>query len=170
MKNIRINRIPLLILAVALATALSGCSEWPTWFDDDTDDQQLNLTFDKTGGLDGTWRGTVAGDLDGPLGTTLLSAQESGHVLLVEFEWKVVEQEDDPFAEDADVQFIAVLDGTLNTITGKVIMNGEVTEDRTGRGLLGAQVHEEGQLVETYEDGRTRYKGTIRIMAGSGGA
>lgn len=71
----------------------------------------------------------------------------------------------DPFDAAAPVQFIAILDGILNTTTWSVVMNGTVTEDNTGRGLLGARVHEEGQLIGFDEEtGVTTFQGTITIL------
>jgi hypothetical protein len=58
--------------------------------------------------------------------------------------------------------FTAHLTGALNTMTGKVIMNGAVVEGW----LLGAQVHEEGQLVDPATLG---CDGAIRIMPAAAG-
>jgi hypothetical protein len=58
--------------------------------------------------------------------------------------------------------FTAHLTGTLNTRAGKVIMNGAVVEGW----LLGAQVHEEGQLIDSATFG---FEGSIRIMPASAG-
>jgi hypothetical protein len=113
----------------------------------------VNLTFAK-GAISATvWEGTVDGDLTGQLETRLLSLTESGPVWHVTFDWIVT-------ADDPAKTFTARLKGTLNTKTGKVVMNGQVIEGW----LEGAQVHEEGQLVnpETYG-----FEGKIRIMAGS---
>jgi hypothetical protein len=57
--------------------------------------------------------------------------------------------------------FVADLRGTLNTNTGRVVMNGTVVEGW----LLGARVHEQGQLVDPET---LRFVGQIRVMRGRG--
>ncbi|CAN5886988.1 hypothetical protein BH24BAC1_BH24BAC1_13750 [soil metagenome] len=114
----------------------------------------VNLAFAKVAtDPAGIWHGTVSGDLTGDLETRLLSLTETGPVWHVTFDWIVT-------ADDPAKSFTARLKGTLHTKTGKVVMNGEVIEGW----LEGAQVHEEGQLIdpETYA-----FEGKIRIMAGS---
>ena len=53
--------------------------------------------------------------------------------------------------------FTAHLSGVLNNVTGAVIMNGTVVDGF----LQGAQVHEEGQLVDA---ATLRFEGTIQVM------
>ena len=115
----------------------------------------LNLTFDKTA-VDpaGVWQGTVGGDLDGELTTVLTALEVNGPIWLVEFDWIV---------DTGDAQsFTAHLSGILNTETGQVVMNGTIVDGW----LLGAQVHEEGQLVDAQT---LQFQGTIRIMPQSAG-
>jgi hypothetical protein len=107
----------------------------------------LMISFDKSASGPGTWSGSVSGDVDGDLTTTLRSVTESGVIWQVTFDWVV----------DGDVSFTARLSGTLNTLTGHVVMNGRVVEGD----YLGAVVHEEGQLVDA---ATLRFQGLIRIM------
>jgi hypothetical protein len=108
----------------------------------------LVIQFDKQGGANGIWTGTVSGDVEGNLTTQLLSAQQSGPVLHVTFAWII---------SAGEHSFTADLKGTLNTLTGQVEMDGTVVEGW----LLGAQVHEEGQLVDP---STMRFQGTIQVM------
>jgi hypothetical protein len=108
----------------------------------------IRMEFDKQGGTGGIWNGTVSGDVNGNLTTQLLSARPAGPILHVTFAWII----------DADENsFTAVLDGTLNTITGQVEMDGTVVEGW----LVGARVHEEGQLVDPATG---RFQGEIVIL------
>jgi tetratricopeptide (TPR) repeat protein len=70
--------------------------------------------------------------------------------LHVEFDW-IIDADDDAY------DFTARLSGILNTRTGSVVMNGAVVEGW----LLGARVHEEGQLVDPATLG---FEGSIRLM------
>jgi hypothetical protein len=111
----------------------------------------VNLTFDKSAIGPGTWQGTVSGDIEGDLTTVLRDLRVTGAVWHVEFDWIV----------SAESQsFTARLDGILNTETGAVVMNGRVIDGY----LVGARVHEEGQLVDP---GTLRFVGSIRIMPDS---
>lgn len=95
----------------------------------------VRLGFDKQGGVGGTWHGMVSGDVSGDLTTQLTSAHQTGQILHVTFDWII----------DAGAQsFTAELEGTLNLNTGAVVMNGTVVEGW----LVGARVHEEGQLID----------------------
>ena len=108
----------------------------------------IRIQFDKQDGINGTWTGTVSGDVEGDLTTQLLSAWQSGPILHVTFAWIVTAGEQ---------SFVAELKGTLNTLTGQVEMDGTVVEGW----LVGAQVHEEGQLVNPNTG---RFQGTIQII------
>jgi hypothetical protein len=98
------------------------------------------------------WEGRVSGDVDGELTTVLRGCtgpnQCSGQIWHVEFDWTI-----DAGAES----FTAHLTGVLNTVTGKVVMNGTVVDGF----LQDAQVHEEGQLVNA---ATLAFEGTIRVM------
>jgi len=110
------------------------------------------LTFAKSD-PDGNyvWNGTVGGDLNGDLETVLLGFSASSKILNVEFDWIVSAGEN---------SFTARMSGILDTETGKVVMNGTIIDGW----LKGAQVHEEGQLVDLDSSG---FAGTIRIMPAS---
>lgn len=71
----------------------------------------------------------------------------NGDVLEVTFVWEISAHSH---------SFVAVTDGTLNLQTGAVILDGVVTEGW----LVGASVHEEGQLVDA---SLSRYQGVIEL-------
>jgi hypothetical protein len=96
----------------------------------------------------GVWTGEVSGDVAGDLRTELTELRVAGPIWHVRFNWIV-------FA--GAQSFVADLSGILNTNTGRVVMNGRVAEGY----LQGAQVHEEGQLVDAEN---SCFAGTIRIM------
>jgi hypothetical protein len=112
----------------------------------------LRLTFEKEAVAVGVWEGSVSGDVDGDLTTVLTSCSGpnpcSGRIWHVEFDWIV-----NAGAES----FTAHLSGILNNATGAVTMDGTVVDGF----LQGAQVHEEGQLVNA---ATLRFEGTIRVM------
>ncbi len=112
----------------------------------------LTLTFEKAAVGPGVWQGTVSGDVDGSLTTVLTDCTGcSGDIWHVEFDWIITAGAE---------SFTARLSGILNTQTGAVVMNGTVAEGF----LQGAQVHEEGQLVNAASLG---FEGTIRVMPSS---
>lgn len=116
-----------------------------------TSNAPVRLDFDKSiVDPDGVWQGTVSGDIEGDLTTVLTSLRVAGPIWHVTFDWIID-------ADDPDYSFTANLSGTLNTKTGKVVMNGTIVDGY----LLGAQVHEEGQLVDAET---LQFQGTIRIM------
>ena len=112
----------------------------------------LSLMFEKETVAAGVWEGSVLGDIDGGLTTVLTSCNGpnpcSGPIWHVEFDWIV-----DAGAES----FTPQNSGTHNNVTGAVVMNGTVVDGF----LQGAQVHEEGQLVNA---ATLRFEGTIRVM------
>jgi hypothetical protein len=122
------RKIALLILClgalVPVAVPAAGASNAP-----------VRLTFDKTATAPGVWHGTVAGDITGNLTTELLTLDVTGPIWHVTFDWIIAA---------GPSSFTARLSGVLNTNTGGVVMNGTVVSGY----LLGAQVHEEGQLVD----------------------
>ena len=112
------------------------------------DRSPIQLQFDKQGGANGIWNGSVSGDVDGSLTTQLLSLTPAGPIWKVRFAWIV---------SAGEQSFTAVLEGTLNTKTGQVEMNGPIVEGW----MVGAQVHEAGQLVDPSAG---RFQGTIDIF------
>ena len=72
----------------------------------------------------------------------------SGQIWHVEFDWIITA---------GAKSFTAHLSGILDTQTGQVVMNGTVVDGF----LQGAQVHEEGQLVDA---ATLRFEGTITVM------
>lgn len=108
----------------------------------------VRLTFDKSLAGPGVWEGTTGGDIAGGLRTELVSLRIAGSIWHVEFDWIV----------NAGAQsFTARLSGILNTKTGRVVMDGTVTDGY----LEGARVHEEGQLIDP---ATLRFQGLIRVM------
>lgn len=83
--------------------------------------------------------------------TQLLALEVAGVIWHVEFDWII---------NAGPQSFTARLTGILNTETGHVVMNGKVIQGW----LLGAQVHEEGQLVDAATLG---FDGQIRILPGT---
>ncbi len=112
----------------------------------------LRLTFEKEAVAVGVWEGSVSGDVNGDLTTVLTACNGpnpcSGPIWHVEFDWII-----DAGAES----FTAHLSGVLNNETGAVTMDGTVVDGF----LQGAQVHEEGQLVNA---ATLRFEGSIRVM------
>jgi hypothetical protein len=106
------------------------------------------LNFDKTLVGEGVWEGIVSGDVTGNLRTELTSLRVAGPIWHVTFDWII---------DAGEQSFTARLNGTLNTLTGHVVMNGTVVDGW----LLGAQVHEEGQLIDP---STFRFQGTIQVM------
>lgn len=127
------------VLVAAIAAPAATASSAP-----------VRLTFEKVNQFDGTWKGSVAGDIEGGLTTRILSLREAGPIWHVTFDWIV---------DAGDKSFTARLNGTVNTETGRVVMNGRVVEGY----LLGARVAERGQLINANGDA----VGTIRLMPAS---
>jgi hypothetical protein len=137
----KLARLALLAAAVAaLAAPAANASS-----------SQVNLTFDKTATGPGEWQGTIAGDLAGTLTTELLDVHTTGVVWHVTFDWII---------DAGPSSFTAHLDGVLNTKTGAVVMNGTVVAGA----WFGAQVHEEGQLVNPTT---SEFVGSMRVMTRS---
>ena len=109
------------------------------------------VTFDKhvVDPVAFVFAGTTGGDISGSLTSNLVSLNAStGPNLHITFDWKVTA---------GTKSFTARTDGIWNTKTGSVVMNGTVIDGY----LLGAQVHEEGQLVDPTT---LEFVGSIRLM------
>jgi hypothetical protein len=111
----------------------------------------LHLQFAKCATGPGVWEGQVTGDVIGDLRTELRELAVTGSIWHVRFDWII---------EAGEPSFVGDLSGTLNLATGRVVMNGTVSE---GQGE-GARVHEEGQLVDPE---LSCFEGTIRVMTHS---
>jgi hypothetical protein len=149
------NRILSALLTLPIL-ALQGCTDAPTAVTSDANAfssaaaaSPLQLQFDKClTDPAGVWNGTVAGDVSGDLETVLRDLWVAGPVWHVRFDWIV---------DAGNQSFVADLSGLLNTNTGRVVMDGQVSEGY----LLGAQVHEEGHADA---DRPGCFTGTIQIM------
>jgi hypothetical protein len=108
----------------------------------------IELSFVETAVADSLWLGTVGGDLTGLLATRLTEKCVAGPIWHVRSDWII---------RAGDRSFVADLRGTLNTNTGQAEMHGTVVDGY----LLGARVHEEGQLADTATQ---RFEGSIRLM------
>ena len=144
MKRMKLPRMLGALVAVAACAALLTPSTAQA-------KSPVYLTFDKSATGPGTWQGTVSGDIAGDLNTALRDLRITGPVWHVEFDWIV---------SAGSQSFTARLKGVLNTKTGAVVMNGRVIDGY----LVGARVHEQGQLVDP---NTSRFVGTIRIMPNS---
>jgi hypothetical protein len=108
----------------------------------------VRLDFAKTATAPGVWHGSVSGDIGGALTTRLIALEVTAPIWHVTFDWIV---------DAGAASFTARLDGILNTETGAVVMDGTVISGF----LLGAQVHEQGQLVDP---AALEFVGSIRLM------
>lgn len=134
----KLTMIVLLVCAVvSIAVPAATASNTP-----------VRLSFDKSASAPGVWSGTVTGDIDGALTTRILGLDVTGPIWHMTLDWII---------DAGPSSFTARLDGVLNTQTGRVVMDGTVI---TGR-FLGAQVHEEGQLVDP---STSEFAGSIRLM------
>ena len=128
---------------VAVAVPAAGASNAP-----------VQVTFDKhvIDPIAFVFAGTTGGDISGSLTSNLVSLDAStGPNLHITFDWKVTA---------GTKSFTARTDGIWNTKTGSVVMNGTVIDGY----LLGAQVHEEGQLVDPTT---LEFVGSLRLMPAS---
>ena len=132
-----------LLLVVAIAVAAV-----PVQAQRSQNNAPVLLHFEKSAIGPGIWEGSVSGDVTGNLRTELTSLRIAGPIWHVTFDWII---------DAGDHSFTARLKGTLNTLTGRVVMNGTVVDGW----LLGAQVHEEGQLIDP---STFRFQGTIQVM------
>jgi hypothetical protein len=119
-----------LLLCVALLLSPYAAAQHPT----------VTLSFSKALVGEGVWEGTISGEVQGKLRTVLVFADQSDPVWRVELEWFIE-------ADDPNKSFVARLRGTINTESGAVVLNGEITEGY----LVGSSIREQGQMLETAE-------------------
>lgn len=133
------------LLFVVAAAAIAGGATSAA-----ASNEPVRLDFDKSISDPAAlvWNGSVSGDVSGALTTKLTDLRVSGAIWHVRFDWII---------DAGSRSFVADLTGTLNTNTGRVVMDGTVAEGW----LQGAQVHEEGQLVDP---ATLRFVGEIRVM------
>jgi hypothetical protein len=153
-----INRAIPTVLAI-LAVALGTCADVPAAGAPGVArlsaaapvTQPVRLTFTKCAIAPGVWEGTVSGDINGDLRTELTDLHVTGSIWQVRFDWII---------DAGPESFVADLSGILNTGSGAVVMNGSVVSGY----LPGAQVYEEGQLIDAEN---LCFEGSIRIMPSS---
>jgi hypothetical protein len=101
------------------------------------------------------FQGTASGAVNGGLTSQLVSLNDvSGPIYHVTFDWII----------SAGAQsFTARTSGTWNTLTGQVVMDGTVISSGY---LSGAQVHEEGQLIDP---ATLTFAGFLQLMPATAG-
>lgn len=137
-----------MLLVIAVAIFAFAALPQPASAQPASDLSPVWIEFDKQGGANGIWQGTVDGDVTGDLTTVLTSAHQTGQILHVTFAWII---------DDGAQSFTAELEGTLNLKTGAVEMDGTVVDGW----LVGARVHEQGQLIDPATG---RFQGRILIF------
>jgi hypothetical protein len=120
--------------------------------------RRLALGYVKTeSGLETfNWFGNVSGGINGDLETQVTGFFASGHILHIQTVWTVTNA-------SGGKNFIANLDGTLDTNSGKLLLNGAIVNGY----LVGARVHDEGVLTGFTGVGGTIFEGSLWIMPGS---
>ena len=102
--------------------------------------------------------GTTSGDVTGSLTSVGTVDAASGPILHVTFVWTVCEGP----ACSGSHSFTASTSGIWNTNTGPVVMDGRVVDGW----LEGAQVHEEGQLLDP---ATLSFQGFLRLLPNTAG-
>jgi len=141
------------ILKAALLAALASAVVASTAFGSNA---PVRVTFDKhvVDPAAFVFAGTTGGDVSGSLTSKLVSLDAStGPNLHITFDWIV---------SAGASSFTARTSGIWNTKTGSVVMNGTVIDGY----LLGAQVHEEGELLDP---ATLHFAGSLQLMPGSAG-
>ena len=101
------------------------------------------------------FQGTTGGPASGTLVSMIVGPLDaSSPVWHFTFKWVVT-------ADNTHKSFVALTDGSLDTTTGSVVMDGSVVQGWH----LGARVHEEGQLVDP---ATLTFAGNILILPGQG--
>jgi len=137
----------LVLLLVVATTAIAGAASAGA------SNAPVRIGFDKaiSDPAAFVWTGAVSGDVSGGLTTRLTGLSVSGPIWHVRFDWII---------DAGERSFVADLSGILDTDTGQVVMNGTVVEGW----LSGAQVHEEGQLIDP---ATLHFIGEIQLMPAS---
>jgi len=126
-------------------------------------DQVFNEPFDleyvkvETGNQTGMWSGRIwGGFLPTPVGleTQVYDLRVTGKIWHIKTYWTV---------DGGTRAFRAELEGTVNTETGSLLLNGTVVSGV----LAGARVHNEGKLTQVLGSGATVFEGSLRIMPAS---
>jgi hypothetical protein len=136
-----------LTLLSAISLAQDNREDYPD-YRTEVQHRAIRLTFDKSLASFGVWHGKVGGDIHGNLKTVMQSYVISGDIARVEFDFYI----DGGPGE----QFTIRLIGLLNPRTGKVYMDGFVSEGEHA----GQRVEEEGSLIDL---ATFRFKGTILL-------
>ena len=122
--------------------------------------RRLALDYVKTESGSGSfnWFGSVSGGINGDLETLVVDARLSPRIWHIQTVWTVTNT-----PNGSAKNFVAHLNGTLNIVSGKLLLNGKIV---TGY-LAGAQVHDEGVLTGFTGVGGTIFEGSLWIMPGS---
>jgi hypothetical protein len=127
------------------------------------------LAFDYVKVEDGggmfTWKGNVSGgDIDGTLTTAVVGVRFAGPIAHLSTIWIVTKATIPIIGVSGTYSFVAELDGTLDTRTGKLRLNGEVVSGA----LVGSQIRTVGQLTGgAVGVSVTTFEGSGRLMVGS---
>jgi hypothetical protein len=143
-----------LALAAGLAATIAAGPPAIATADDESSTKTYEVRFDKSdpdGNL--VWEGTTKGPAQGTVTSYPTQITPEGDILVVTFVWEI---------SAGMHSFTAVTDGTLNLVTGAVILDGQVTDGW----LEGASVHEEGQLVDA---ALSRFQGVIELTVEKAG-
>ncbi len=101
-----------------------------------------------------TWTGSVSGDITGSLTTQVVGVRWAGPIAHLSTIWTVT----------GTYSFVAQLDGTLDTRSGKLRLNGEVTSGA----YEGAQIRTAGLLTDgVVGTSVTTFEGSGQLMSGS---
>jgi hypothetical protein len=157
-------RKPLLTGLLTVLAFGAACSEAPEPLAPNlaaTSDKLVNQPFEldylktETGNGTAMWTGSISGDLlTGGLETEVYELRVTGKIWHIKTYWTVTA---------GTRSFRAELDGTVNTETGALLLNGEIVSGL----FVGARVHDEGTLVRVLPTGETVFEGKLWIMGAS---
>ena len=150
----------------ALFTLAAACGESANVVAPDISASYLPvpLEFDYVKVEDGggvfTWTGSVNGDITGTLATAVVApARVAGPIWHLSTTWTVTSA---TINGTTGLWFFAELDGTLDTRSGKLRLNGEVTSGD----FAGAQMRTAGYLDSGDVGTNSRFVGTGQLMVG----